>query len=119
MIATLRSVSYACSFTAFTAEGIEEPQPNEKEGVMQIVTSWMEEGIEQGIEQGLQQGQRKVILRQLRRRCGGLASETEQQIQHLPADKLESLADALFDFTSEPDLNTWLQANASSGESHH
>jgi predicted transposase/invertase (TIGR01784 family) len=30
--------------------------PTEQEGIMQIVTSWMERGIEQGIEQGIERG---------------------------------------------------------------
>ncbi len=31
-------------------------EPSEREGVMEIVTSWMEQGIERGIEQGRQRG---------------------------------------------------------------
>ena len=31
-------------------------EEREQEGIMQIVTSWMEQGIEQGIERGIEQG---------------------------------------------------------------
>src|SRR5205085_2937430 len=31
-------------------------EPEEREVVMQIVTSWMEEGLKQGLEQGLERG---------------------------------------------------------------
>jgi hypothetical protein len=44
-------------------------EEREQEDVMQIVTSWMEQGIEQGIERG----ERSLILRQLNRRVGVLA----------------------------------------------
>ena len=36
--------------------------PEEQEVVMQIVTSWMEEGLEQGRQQGLAQGSRRHYL---------------------------------------------------------
>ncbi len=71
---------------------------------MEIVTSWMEQGIEQGI------GQATVYLvqRQLNRRCGGISSELDLAVQQLPTPRLEELSEALLDFTSEADLATWL-----------
>ena len=33
---------------------LQQIQPQEREGVMEIVTSWMEKGLEQGLEQGLE-----------------------------------------------------------------
>jgi Domain of unknown function (DUF4351) len=47
-------------------------EESEQAGVMQIVTSWMEQGIERGAEQEAQ----SLILRQLTRRVGILSSET-------------------------------------------
>ena len=50
-------------------------------------------------------------LRQLSRRCGPLAEATTAQIQALPLEQLEALADALLDFQGPADLTAWLAAN--------
>ena len=49
-------------------------------------------------------------IRQLNRRCGPLTGATTAQIQALPLDQLESLADALLDFQGPADLTAWLAA---------
>ncbi len=51
-------------------------------------------------------------LRLLNSCCGPLREATTAQIQALPVSKLESLADALLDFTNTPDLDIRLAANA-------
>ena len=38
--------------------GMQQLDPQEKEGVMEIVTSWMEEGLEKGLAQGREEGER-------------------------------------------------------------
>jgi hypothetical protein len=53
-----------------------------------------------------------MTLRLLTRRCGPLSEATTAQIQALPVDELEVLADALLDFTGPDDLAAWLAANA-------
>ena len=53
-----------------------------------------------------------MTLRLLNRRCGPLSEATTAQIQALPVNQLEALADALLDFTGPDDLATWLAANA-------
>ena len=62
-------------------------------------------------QEGRQEGKAAVTLRQLNRRCGPLSETTTSQIQALPLDQLESLADALLDFQGPADLATWLTAN--------
>ncbi len=98
----------------FEAE-LEKLVPKEKEGVMEIVTSWMKEGLEkgrkQGLEQGLEQGERKLLLRQLRKQLGGLGRTTARKIATLPKDRLEELGEALLDFTCPADLEAWLQSH--------
>ena len=100
---------------------------------MQIVTSWMRQGIEQGLQQGrqegleqgiqlgvkrglqlgLQQGRREgesaLILRLLTRRFGLIDPELEESIRKLSLPQLERLAEALLDFSDETDLVAWLQ----------
>ena len=61
---------------------------------------------------GRQEGEAAVTLRQLNRRCGPLTGATTAQIQALPVDQLEALADALLDFQGPADLAAWLAANA-------
>ncbi|MBD2597006.1 DUF4351 domain-containing protein [Nostoc spongiaeforme FACHB-130] len=84
----------------FQAE-IAQFEPTQQEVVMQIVTSWMEEGI--------QQGELKVIQRQLTRRIGTITPELQAQLRGLSVTQLEDLAEALLDFSNEADLVAWLQ----------
>jgi len=81
---------------------------NRREEVMEIVTSWMQQGIEQGLQQGLQQGEVALILRQLNRRFGSVAPRLEAQIRSLSIEQLESLGEALLDFSAVSDLVSWL-----------
>jgi predicted transposase YdaD len=79
-------------------------EPREKEDVMEIVTSWMEEG--------LQKGQRVLVLRQLRKRLGGLDEATEARIEAMSTEQLEELGEALLDFSGPDDLAGWLDAHS-------
>jgi len=87
----------------------------EKEEVMQIVTSWMQEGIEQGIKQGIEQGikqrieqEKDLILRMLRRKLGEIDTGLETKVKRLKIKQLELLAEELLDFSSLDDLQAWL-----------
>ena len=77
---------------------------SEQVGVMQIVTSWMEQGIEQG--------ERSLILRLLTRRIGDVTPDLQSQIQSLSLPQLESLGEALLDFSQPSDLVEWLRSNS-------
>jgi Domain of unknown function (DUF4351)/Putative transposase, YhgA-like len=76
----------------------------EEEGIMEIVTSWMQKGIEQGIEQGEQ----KIVKRQLKRRFNNITPAIESRINGLSSEQIENLADAIFDFQSLEDIINWL-----------
>ena len=88
-------------------------EPEKQEVVMEIVTSWMEEGLERGLEQGLQQGlqQGELAIVQLiiTQRIGTIPPELQQIISQLSLAQLEDLAKALLNFSSVEDLTTWLQ----------
>ena len=71
-----------------------------------------QEGLEEGLQEGKAQEAAKVTLRLLTRRCGPLSEATTAQIQALPVEQLESLADALLDFQSPADLSSLLAKNA-------
>ena len=97
--------------------------PREEIRHTRAVQDWLAEGRQEGLQEGeakgLQEGEAKgrqegeaaVTLRLLNRRCGPLADATTAQIQALPVEKLEALADALLDFTGPADLAAWLAAS--------
>ncbi|MBD2066726.1 DUF4351 domain-containing protein [Leptolyngbya sp. FACHB-671] len=84
----------------------------QREEVMEIVTSWMQEGIERGLEQGLEQGRQEgeiaVISRLLSRKFGAVDAELQERLRQLSIAQLEDLAEALLDFSTKADLMDWL-----------
>jgi predicted transposase YdaD len=76
----------------------------EKEEVMQIVTSWMEEGIERGIER-----EKNLIIRQINRKFGQIDLELETKIRSLNIEIIEALGEAIFDLDDVEDLRNWLE----------
>lgn len=83
----------------FQAE-IDRLEEIRQEDVMEIVTSWMLDGARQEAQ--------LLVLRQLTRRLGALPEATQAQVNELPTEQLEQLAEDLLDFTRLPDLETWL-----------
>ena len=90
--------------------------PREEIRHTRAVQDWLAEGRQEGRQEGLQEGEAreaaKMTLRQLNRRCGPISEPTTAQIQALPVEKLEALADALLDFQGPADLSAWLAANS-------
>ena len=74
---------------------------------MPYVTSIERMGIEQG-RQEERLRQRSLILRQLVRQVGVVPEPLIASIEKLPIEQLESLAEALLDFTQLNDLVQWL-----------
>ncbi len=73
----------------------------------------IEQGVQQGIQQGIQQGmerERSLVLRLLRRKLADLPEPLVSAIHQLSLTQLESLGEALLDFTTIADLVTWLLA---------
>lgn len=64
------------------------------------------------LEQGWQEGQEAIVLRQLRRRCGDLPAALQERVHRLSTSQLEELADALLDFTSIADAESWIDAHS-------
>lgn len=84
----------------------------EREEIMEITTSWEEEGIKIGLQQGLQQGlqrETELVLKLLRKKIGNFKKIKENQIFALPIEKVEELGEALFDFKDEKDVELWLK----------
>jgi predicted transposase YdaD len=81
-------------------------------GIERGIEQGIEQGIERGIEQGMTQEARSLILRQLTRRIGTIAPNIESQIATLSVSQLESLGEALLDFSSAADLDEWLRSHS-------
>jgi Domain of unknown function (DUF4351) len=98
-------------------EVTEQVAEAEKELLMalsQAYLEWEQQTEQRGVQQGAQQEARLLVLRQLNRRVGMVPEDLEAQISSLALDELESLGDALLDFTSLSDLQLWLQSHVSS-----
>ncbi|MDB9395744.1 Rpn family recombination-promoting nuclease/putative transposase [Microcystis ichthyoblabe FBCC-A1114] len=67
-----------------------------------------ESGKAQGREEGRREEAVSLILRLLNRRLGEISSTLSQQIRELSLEQLETLGEALLDFTSLTDLTAWL-----------
>ncbi|NBD19022.1 MAG: DUF4351 domain-containing protein [Cyanobacteria bacterium] len=59
--------------------------------------------------EGEQEGKLELILRLLNRRFGELDTNLIKQIRGLDVSQLEELAEALLEFSSQDDLEVWLQ----------
>ena len=84
---------------------------------MPYITSVEEIGYDRGLNdgkvtgkaEGIKEGGRSLILRQLNRRIGA-PNRTIDRINKLSITRLESLGEALLDFSAIDDLTTWLFA---------
>jgi predicted transposase YdaD len=78
---------------------------------------WYQEILLEGEKRGRQEAEevgvgreRSLILRLLTRRIGEVSSEAQSQIQSLSLDQLESLGEALLDFSEPSNLSVWLRS---------
>ena len=83
----------------------------QKNKVMELTTSWKEEGRLEGRQEGRHEEAVQMVLRLLNRRCA-LPAKVERQVRKLPLGQLENLGEALLDFSSLADLQNWLRASA-------
>jgi hypothetical protein len=61
------------------------------------------------IREAKEEGALAVVTRQLRRRLGqDIPRDLVEQLTQLPLASITDLSDALFDFTTLTDLQTWL-----------
>lgn len=79
----------------------------EREATMEIMTSWMQQGLRQGL-----QHEREFVLRLLEQRVGTLSLRIRARIEKLSREKLETLGLESRDFTRPADLNRWLREHA-------
>ncbi len=86
-------------------------QTEDQELIMRLAPLYQQDrelAKQEGLQEGLEKEQR-LIIRLLNRRVGEIDSLLVQKVQELPVEKLEELGEALLDFTSITDLETWLK----------
>jgi predicted transposase/invertase (TIGR01784 family) len=64
---------------------------------------------QEALDEGRQEGELSFALRLITRRFGIIAPQTEAQIRSLSLTQLESLGEALFNFSQPEDLTEWLR----------
>jgi hypothetical protein len=96
-------------------EARETIEPDEQELIMQLSPLYLEKiqaaervGEERGKAEGKAEGETGLILRQLNRRLGSVPDGVLAQIQQLTISQLDELGEALLDFTTLTDLESWL-----------
>ena len=58
------------------------------------------------------EGVAEVVFRLLKRKIGNVSPELQATLPELSVETLENLAEALLDFSTEADLQTWLQTKS-------
>ncbi len=64
-----------------------------------------------GLERGRTEEGKSLVLKLLTRKLGKIDPELQARVNSLKIDRIESLGEALLDFTQMGDLLTWLDAN--------
>jgi predicted transposase YdaD len=75
-------------------------------------SSWYQEMLQEGEARGEARGSKQeaiaILLKQLTRHLGIDAASWRQRLESLTIEQLETLAEDLFDFSSEADLVVWM-----------
>jgi predicted transposase YdaD len=67
-----------------------------------------QEGKQEGRQEGRQEGATQLLVRMLEKRFGSLSEEIRLSISQLPLLAIEELSEALLEFSSVTDLQSWL-----------
>ncbi|MEH2313659.1 MAG: DUF4351 domain-containing protein [Nostoc sp.] len=89
----------------------QELEADDRELIMRLEPLYQrdrEQAKEEGRQEGRQEGKEDLILRLLNRRIGEIDASLIGQIKSLSIEQLENLGEALLDFFSVADLETWL-----------
>ncbi|MDZ7963538.1 MAG: DUF4351 domain-containing protein [Nostoc sp. DedSLP03] len=85
----------------------QELEADDRELIMRLEPLYQRDR-EQAKEEGRQEGRQDLILRLLNRRIGEIDASLIGQIKGLSIEQLKNLGEALLDFSSVADLETWL-----------
>jgi hypothetical protein len=83
---------------------------DEKEAskMIELTTSWEKKGKVEGIAEGIAEGQATILLKLLKKKFGNIPDELESQVRKLPSEKLQQLAEAIFDLETIEDVIDFL-----------
>jgi hypothetical protein len=76
-------------------------------GLPAVVCS-RDEAVSSIARKGMQEGKEELLILQLERRLGKIASDIVAQLNNMPSDQLNQLGLDMFDFTSVADLEAWI-----------
>ncbi len=85
----------------------QELEADDRELIMRLEPLYQRDR-EQAIQEGNKQGEQRLVIRKLNRRIGEIDASLIEGIQGLSIEQLENLGEALLDFSSVADLETWL-----------
>ena len=88
----------------------QELETDDQELIMRLEPLYQrdrEQAKQEGKQEGRQEGKQDLVLRQLNRRIGKIDASLIERIQGLSIEQLENLGEALLDFTTLADLETW------------
>ena len=85
----------------------QELEADDRELIMRLEPLYQRDR-EQAKEEGRQKGEQDLIVRLLNRRIGNIDASLTLRVQGLSIEQLENLGEALLDFSSVADLETWL-----------
>jgi predicted transposase YdaD len=77
-----------------------------------IYQGWKEEFLQEGEQKGAIREAQAFVLHRLIRRVGNITPTTQAQVQALSLTQLESLGEALLDFSQPTDLAEWLGSHS-------
>lgn len=92
---------------------VEKLEPQEKEAVTSVRTTWWDDAMHEGMKAGLEKGRQRLItllIHQTEKRFGPVDASIKNRISSLDSDKAEELGEKLFDFENVEDLQQWLEA---------
>ena len=78
------------------------------EGRKEGLQAGIQEGKKEGIQTGIQVGKEELIVRQLNRRFGSVSAQVTERLNRLSSEQLNDLGEALVDFKTSADLESWL-----------
>lgn len=84
----------------------QELSADDKELIMRLEPLYQKDR-EQAIQEGNKQGEQRLVIRLLKRRIGEIDASLIERVQSLSIERLENLGEALLDFSSVADLETW------------
>ena len=80
----------------------------ELKGKREGIREGKREGIREGKREGRVEGQADLLIRLLKKKFTSVPAEMEAQVRELPAEKLQQLAEAIFDLKSIEDVRDFL-----------